>query len=276
MLRPGYEPLVIGLTLMLFLVGCERNDHLDQKEVELAPGELTWIGEQVFRNECGSRETCLVHWNEGEAFPSLGIGHFIWYPEGVEGPYVESFPTMVKFLVQRGASLPSWLEAIQPFDAPWSTRKDLIQTSNMARVQELRDFLVDTRGLQAEFLVNRARQALGRIVRAVPADEQRVVSRRIEDLLRSPGGVYALIDYVNFKGEGLAETERYNGQGWGLLQVLREMSQQEEMATLQAFREAAARVLTRRADNASNEIEKQRWLPGWLNRIDTYQEPDRP
>ena len=29
-----------------------------------------------------------------------------------------------------------------------------------------------------------------------------------------------MIDYVNFKGDGLKPTERYKGEGWGLLQVL--------------------------------------------------------
>ena len=28
------------------------------------------------------------------------------------------------------------------------------------------------------------------------------------------------MDYVNFKGEGVSSSERYRGQGWGLLQVL--------------------------------------------------------
>ena len=37
------------------------------------------------------------------------------------------------------------------------------------------------------------------------------------------GGVYALIDYVNFKGEGVKKEERYRGQGWGLRDVLLEL-----------------------------------------------------
>ncbi len=39
----------------------------------------------------------------------------------------------------------------------------------------------------------------------------------------SPNGVYALVDYVNFKGEGTLATERYQDHGWGLLQVLEGM-----------------------------------------------------
>lgn len=39
------------------------------------------------------------------------------------------------------------------------------------------------------------------------------------------------------------------------------------------FREAAAGVLTRRAQNADNPVEQERWLAGWLKRLETYKEP---
>jgi len=90
---------------------------------------------------------------------------------------------------------------------------------------------------------------------------------------QTPGGVYALMDYVNFKGEGLSETERYEGEGWGLLQVLQAMDTSPGLRPLDRFREAAGRVLTRRAQLAEQEIERERWLPGWLRRLETYREP---
>ena len=46
---------------------------------------------------------------------------------------------------------------------------------------------------------------------------------RARDLNGSPAtsrGTFALVDYVNFKGEGTKETERYRNEGWELLQVL--------------------------------------------------------
>jgi len=78
---------------------------------------------------------------------------------------------------------------------------------------------------------------------------------------------------VNFKGEGLSPTERYNGEGWGLLQVLLEMSGSPDRRALAQFREAAGTVLARRAENAKDPIERERWLPGWLKRLETYKEP---
>src|SRR5690606_2975423 len=67
-------------------------------ELVLTPDQLTWVGRQIFQNECAAKVICLVHWNQGEAFPSLGIGHFIWYPRGVDEPFVESFPTLIAFM----------------------------------------------------------------------------------------------------------------------------------------------------------------------------------
>jgi hypothetical protein len=52
------------------------------------------------------------------------------------------------------------------------------------------------------------------------------------------------------------------------------METNPETTTLERFREAAARVLTRRADNAGNPIDKTRWLKGWLKRLETYKQPD--
>ncbi|TNE98577.1 MAG: hypothetical protein EP328_04565, partial [Gammaproteobacteria bacterium] len=80
-------------------------------------------------------------------------------------------------------------------------------------------------------------------------------------------------DYVNFKGEGIAPAERYQGKGWGLLQVLLNMEAASDRPALDKFREAASYVLTRRAQNAENPIERERWLPGWLRRLESYREP---
>lgn len=266
--------LASAYILALFVSGCSDVPDDRAFNIELDDKSFDWIGTQVFRNECAGREACLVHWNAGEAFPSLGIGHFIWYPEGVKGPFVESFPAMIQYLTAQGVTPPDWLVDLDPFDAPWPDREAWLQTSDTERLRKLRDFLSRTRGQQAGFLVQRAKEALGRVAAAAPKSDQNRVSERIGALIRTPGGTYALIDYVNFKGEGLAVTERYEGQGWGLLQVLQTMSPGEGDSALQAFREAAARVLTRRAENADKEIERERWLSGWLNRLETYREPE--
>ena len=278
MSRVNYEPLVIGL--LLLLTGCLPTSEKSGLDIELAPAELTWIGEQIFRNECASRKTCLVHWNVGEAFPSLGIGHFIWYPATVEGQFVESFPELVRFMREQSVALPRWLNELEPFDAPWPDRNAFMladadvgaNEKRDDRVASLREFLWATRGVQAEFIVRRARRALERVVVAAPAPRQAVVRDHLQELIATPGGAYAVIDYVNFKGEGLSAQETYQGQGWGLLQVLLAMPEKEG-AALERFRMAAKSTLSRRAELAPRVIERERWLPGWLARIETYREP---
>jgi len=288
---------VFGKSLALFcligvfaLTGCDSANEVSAPEPEttdlaasespdvdvslvLTSAQLDWVGQQIFQNECAGRLQCLVHWNEGEAFPSLGIGHFIWYPEGVEGRFVESFPALMAYMEQRQVAIPEWLRALDPFDAPWDEKSAFQAVEDSPRVAELREFLAGTQGIQAEFIFRRARQSLAKIVDAAPEGRASVVSARLEALSQTPGGVYAIIDYVNFKGEGLSPTERYNGEGWGLLQVLLGMSGESEETALAQFREAARRVLTRRAQNAEDPIERERWLPGWLKRLKTYEEP---
>ncbi len=287
----GFKHLVIvALAGLLGLAGCNSdkkvssaasssveadNPDLQTKDISLAltSAQLDWVGQQIFRNECAGRFQCLVHWNDGEAFPSLGIGHFIWYPEGVEGRFVESFPALMEYMEQRQVNIPEWLRALEPFDAPWHEKADFLAVDDSPRVAELREFLAGTQGIQAEFIFRRARQSLGKIIEAAPDDQKPEIAARLESLSRTPGGVYAIIDYVNFKGEGLSSTERYEGQGWGLLQVLLEMSESPDQSALVKFREAADTVLTRRAANAENPIERERWLPGWRKRLETYAEP---
>ncbi|WP_372964569.1 hypothetical protein [Marinobacter sp.] len=241
----------------------------------LTPAQLDWVGQSIFQNECAGKLDCLVHWNEGEAFPSLGIGHFIWYPKEVDGPFTESFPNLVQYMVQRQAPVPDWLRSLEPFDAPWPDREAFLQSENSAEVAELREFLAGTQGLQAEYIFRRADESLKNVIAAAPEPRRDELEGYLGRLSETPGGVYALMDYVNFKGEGLVPSERYQGQGWGLLQVLLEIVVEPGKSVLDSFREAAGRVLTRRAENAEKAIERERWLPGWLKRLDSYREPSQ-
>ncbi|QBM17401.1 hypothetical protein MARI_15140 [Marinobacter sp. JH2] len=243
----------------------------DPEGFGLSPAELAWVGERIFQNECAGRRECLVHWNQGEAFPSLGIGHFIWYPEGVSDRFTESFPALLEFMRKEGVTMPAWVADAK--GAPWPDRSHFYDAASQSdRVQSLRTFLYDTRGLQVRFIQQRAGASLEKVVAAAPYKQKRAVREKLRALMQTPGGVYAVMDYVNFKGEGVSEAERYQGQGWGLLQVLLAMPA-APARPLVAFREAAAEVLTRRARNAVNSIERERWLPGWLKRLQTYNEP---
>ncbi|HIQ47189.1 MAG TPA: hypothetical protein EYH57_06160, partial [Sulfurovum sp.] len=82
-------------------------------------------------------------------------------------------------------------------------------------------------------------------------------------------GLYVLLDYTNFKGEGTLESERYKGQGWGLLQVLEHMDPKVSNKQ-KAFAESASRMLSRRIKNSPPARGEERWRKGWNVRLKTY------
>lgn len=241
-------------------------------DISLSEAQLGRVGEKIFQNECAGKMECLVHWNRGEAFPSLGIGHFIWYPAGIDGRFVESFPDLVTFMQNQSVALPEWLEQLDPLDAPWPDRDAFLAVQDSERVVSLRQFLNANKPVQARFMFERAQASMERVVQAAPESERNQIRQNLKALTATPGGVYALIDYVNFKGEGLSDTEKYDREGWGLLQVLQAMDDVDAQSALDQFRQAAAKVLTRRAENAPKPIEKEKWLPGWLKRLETYRD----
>jgi len=236
----------------------------------ISHSEALKIGKRVWQNECGGTISGLTSWNQGEDFASLGIGHFIWYPKGRQGPFEESFPKLVSFVSSRGAKLPTFLLVGRGQPCPWNSRAEFLKAQNATEMNKLRRFLADTIDLQAEFLVARLEAALPKMLaEAAPADRTNV-QQQFERLTKTPQGCYALIDYVNFKGEGVLHTERYQGQGWGLLQVLEAMRGNSDSGAPDEFAQAAKAVLTRRVQNAPPDRHESRWLTGWLRRVNSY------
>ena len=237
----------------------------------ISHSEALKIGKRVWQNECGGTISGLTSWNQGEDFASLGIGHFIWYPKGRQGPFEESFPKLVSFVSSRGAKLPTFLLGVgrgQP--CPWNSRAEFLKAQNATEMNKLRRFLADTIDLQAEFLVARLEAALPKMLaEAAPADRPNV-QQQFELLSKTSQGCYALVDYVNFKGEGVLRTERYHGEGWGLLQVLEAMHGNSDADAVDKFSRAASAVLTRRVQNAPPERHESQWLTGWLRRVNSY------
>jgi len=237
--------------------------------ISLSPAETRRIGNRIWQNECGGTVSGLTSWNAGENFASLGIGHFIWYPKGVRGPFDESFPKFVDFASSRGAKLPA--VATTKDGCPWSSRAEFNAAAQSEPMKELRAFLARTVDLQAEFLVHRLRQALPKMLAEGGAANHAQIQERFDRVATTANGCYALVDYVNFKGEGVLATERYAGQGWGLLQVLEGMKTENSgREAVKTFAESAKTVLRNRVRNSPPERNEARWLPGWLKRVDTY------
>jgi hypothetical protein len=237
--------------------------------ITLSPAEARRIGNKVWQNECHGSIAGLTSWNEGEDFASLGIGHFIWYPKGRPGPFEESFPELVRFISARGAKLPRILLGDGEQQCPWNSRAEFLRAQPTPEMKELRRFLADTVDLQAQFLIARLQGALPKMLAEAPSSEREAVEQNFHRVASSAAGRYALVDYVNFKGEGVLPTERYKDEGWGLLQVLSEMRATEPDA-VKEFSHAASAVLKRRVANSPPERHEAKWLPGWLNRVNSY------
>lgn len=232
--------------------------------VHLSDEQALAIGKRIWKNECAGTVSGLTSWNKGEEFPSLGIGHFIWYPAGKRGPFEESFPGLVKFLAANGEGVPAWTQGA----CPWATRAAFMAEIDGPRLVELRRILAATVALQARYAAMRLENALPRMLAAAPPAKRARIEENFRRVASQPLGFYALMDYVNFKGEGVNPGERYKGEGWGLLQVLETMP--DTGNALAGFAAAADDVLTRRVRNSPPERNEAKWLAGWRNRIQTY------
>lgn len=250
-----------------YLSGDSRQNK--RNSVPLSSELAQQIGLQIWQNECGRKYEGLTTWNQGEEFASLGIGHFIWYPENASKIFQESFPDLLSFLKAQGVSLPVWLE--QAKGCPWRTREDFQAAQNQKALQELRQLLVQHIDLQILLMVQRLQRALPTLLTHVPADKQAHIRFQFHRLADTPAGVYALLDYLNFKGEGITYQERYQGQGWGLLQVLERLQGiQSGQPAVEEFVARAKEMLMLRVEHAPPERKEARWLKGWFNRLDTY------
>ncbi len=246
----------------------ERWYESTNQRIILTSAQAEIIGDKIWLNETGGRRENLIKWNEGENFVSLGIGHFIWFPENVSSGYEESFPKLIAFFEQQAVVLPVWLT--KRSDCPWREKEGFLKQAQSQKMGELRDLLTATVPQQVQFLIRRLESALPTMIASLSNQASRLhIREQFYRVTETPEGVYALVDYVNFKGEGVSTRERYNGQGWGLLQVLLYM-RKGVLHPRREFADAAEAILTLRVQNAPKNRHEERWLRGWKNRITTY------
>lgn len=271
------------LALLLLLIGTPaciaQNGAVSPRGMAIKPGGITLspadaqaVGKKIWQNECSGTIEGLTSWNEGEDFPSLGIGHFIWYVDGREGPFEESFPPLIEFM--KRLQVPNIPAIAQSSGSPWNSRETFLAQQSSPGMRQLRSFLANTVGTQTAFIVQRLEAAMPKMLAETRgATEKERLRRNFYAVAESRQGIYALIDYVNFKGEGTNPNERYQGQGWGLRDVL--LAMQGNPRGVDAaieFGEAAKRTLLRRIANSPPERGESRWKAGWMNRCKTYQQ----
>ncbi|MCF7791234.1 MAG: hypothetical protein K9L78_00595 [Victivallales bacterium] len=251
------------LTFLLFCVVLDIN----AVKIKLSKEEICDIGYRIYKNECGLKPENLTHWNEGENFASMGIGHFLWYPKGSRQTYKATFPKLLAYLKENNIKLPSWLEE-NYYNCPWSSQSLFNENFNSPRMRSLRKFLKKTMYCQTIFIIYRFNDSIPKLLKAAErrGTEKHVVEQ-LNRMARSYLGMYVLIDYVNFKGAG---TNPDAGQ-WGLLQVLENMKGTEVGRTAcYDFAKSAAYVLKKRVQNSSNRVREIKWYAGWLKRLETY------
>lgn len=303
-IAPGYQRIVALLASAAALVGCKPGQLENRPRTELAsqpdrtnsnqplaspssPGDTTQyapvstsadqipfnltaaqvarIAEQIFRNETGGDRNKLLFWSPNEDFPSLGIGHFIWFPRNAAAARQrfgsDSFPDLIRFLQSEGEAIPAVIKNTLPdLHCPWPSRSHFESISSQTK-KAIIDFLDRTKAKQMHHILNRFQ----RTSHAFATGKNGILlSKRIAAVAQSPSGPYPLIDYVNFKGEGTS-----NAPGkWGLQQVLLDMKAETDPSRAhEEFSAAADRVLTRRAQNNPSDTV---FLEGWRMRIQTY------
>jgi len=244
--------------------------------IQLTPKQANYIAQKVWQNEGAGKDKYLIWWNKGEDFASLGIGHAIWFPKGHTERFREVFPMMLSFMQKKGVDMPNWLTPETDF--PWQTKEAFVEAKQAQTTQymELFNFLKNTFGYQAEFMAQRLSAALPQMLESIDNEEKKkIITRRFNEVMHNNDGsvnergLYVLLDYTNFKGEGTLESERYNGQGWGLLQVLWNLDDKETNKQ-KAFAQSASRMLSRRIKNSPPARGEERWRKGWNVRLDTY------
>ncbi|MBU0503969.1 MAG: hypothetical protein ABH882_00275 [Candidatus Omnitrophota bacterium] len=237
----------------------------------LSAEEVSFIGERVFENECASNNENLIAWNEGEDFLSLGIGHFIWHPANSRRIFEESFVKFLEYAKASGEKSPPWLDKKTFPECPWDSRDDFLNAKSDVRLIELKEFLIRTKPLQSAFILKRLEDALPLILMRAPESSREKIASQFNRVASAPSGIYALADYVNFKGLGIALSENYQGKSWGLLQVLEGMRGEIEAPdAIREFALSANIVLMDRVKNSPLGRNEQKWLPGWQKRVDSY------
>ena len=245
-----------------------RKTQQGTPDMKLSKEQLLSVAEKIFQNETGGVRNNLVDWNDGENFPSLGIGHFTWFKaSGGRSGFGDSLPDMIAYYKQKGIELPKLLAESRY--SPWKSKSELMakKANGDKDIQELIAFFDNTREIQVMFIYDRLKDSLSKMIEASSNKEN--LKNQFERMVNTPNGLYALIDYVNFKGEGLKGVSSYNNIAWGLRQVLENMKGTATgQSALVEFSNSAKYVLEKRVQNAPRN--ERRWLQGWYNRVDTY------
>jgi len=254
---------VLQLPILLLLLVVAKTFNNSTPKITLNTEQLRKIGHKIWFNESCNDPNKLLFWNPKEEFPSFGIGHFIWLPCSCNARFEQTFPALIDFMVSKKIVIPSWLD---PKFFPWNNREDFMQKRSSDQSRELQQLLLHTLDTQVEFMVHRLETAL----KSDAIKNNKQLLKQFNLLLQTPQGIFALIDYTNFKGTGLNANERYDNKGWGLVHVLESTHSNDPGTALKQFITQAESLLRLRVKNSPPERNEAQFLTGWLSRIHMY------
>ena len=222
-------------------------------------------------NETWWKKDKLAYWSKSEEFPSLWIGHAIWFPDNIDLPFEESFPALIEHINKSWLwhLIPNWVNSAG--SAPWNNRYEFYKDSE--RRQELISFLSNPEVvlLQAQFILERFERSINKITKASNSpDKTLLVLRNIAEY--SEQSLLLVMDNINFKGDWLNPKERFmNDKGvaewWGLLQVLEDIASNYDCNKdiIDQLIDSAKNTLERRT---VNNPPNKRYLKWWHNRLE--------
>lgn len=209
---------------------------------DLMDDQLLEIGIKVWQNQCGiwdhsgkvthDMKQGITSWEADYAL--IGIGQCIWYPADEDKNFQEDWPRVAQALKDKGYPIKDWMLGA----CPWNNSKEFFADFNGERLKLLRKMLAKKALIieQARCIATRLDASLDKMKAAIDAEvgitdgEKAILKKMLSDnfyqvaIDHYPRGLYALMDYVHFKGEGVLPTETINGVGWGLRQVLEQMN----------------------------------------------------
>lgn len=224
--------------------------------------------DNIYANETGGKQDNLIIRNNKEAVCSLGLGHFIWYPEAVtEKKFKETFPTLLVDLQKTDGVFKGAPDVVIPSACPWASAEQLQQEKSTEVYRRIYMGLTSNAGkrVQVNYMVARANEAI-----AETALNDDVAAKKINELLSTEWGTYDIVDYVNFKGNN-APGESYGDFTWGFKTAIRVMSEDATLKPEVRFQIAVETLLEMRVEEAKKlGKDESSFLAGWLKRVNTY------
>lgn len=230
-------------------------------KIKLTPQEIEQVAYKIWTNECGKSNEeklrNLMHWSEHEQHISIGIMHFTW-SSSKNSHDRNQFHLLRNYIHQHtGKKLPKSLSG----PCPWKTREQFLKSSRSPLIEMLKEYLLETIPLQAQFLIShRFKRSLQKMYELNLGTQEQFEHVRMQfyRMLQTPGGLFALVDTLNLSGEK------------GLYNTLIQMTGTEPGE--QAIEEYIQARINRFHYLVKKDPKLEVFLQGWINRVNRYRD----